>query len=248
MRAKSLQSCLTLWPHGLQPARLLGPWDSPGKNTGVDCLALLQGIVPTQGLNLRLLHLLHWQAGSLSLRGEPPDPPNRELHPLPPPEKCRKGPKGCLTVKYGCCYRLKIHGKQTWGSRAVKSLESDLSSDSHLSFSTCRILFFLIMYNCFTVLCSFLPYSGANLPYVYMYPRALDSPSQPSGSLRALSWAPCVIRHFPLASCLTQGIIVCVSATLSIHPTLSCPSCVHQSICYICTCRIFWSSVSSAVN
>ena len=29
------------------PARLLGPWDSPGKNTGVGCHALLQGISPT---------------------------------------------------------------------------------------------------------------------------------------------------------------------------------------------------------
>ena len=29
--------------------------------------ALLQGIFPTQGLNLRLLHLLHWQVGSLQL-------------------------------------------------------------------------------------------------------------------------------------------------------------------------------------
>ena len=35
------------------------------RNTGVDCHALLQGIFPTQGLNLRLLHLLHWQVGSL---------------------------------------------------------------------------------------------------------------------------------------------------------------------------------------
>ena len=42
------------------PARLLCPWDSPGKNTGVDCHALLQGIFLTQGLNLSLLHLLHW--------------------------------------------------------------------------------------------------------------------------------------------------------------------------------------------
>ena len=48
-------------PHGLQPARLLCPWDSPGKNTGVDCSALFQGIFPTQGLNLCLLSLLHWQ-------------------------------------------------------------------------------------------------------------------------------------------------------------------------------------------
>ena len=35
-----------------------------GKNTGVCCHALLQGIFPTQGLNLGLLH---WQADSLLL-------------------------------------------------------------------------------------------------------------------------------------------------------------------------------------
>ena len=35
-------------PYGLEPARLLCPWDSPGKNTGVVCHAL-QGIFPTQG-------------------------------------------------------------------------------------------------------------------------------------------------------------------------------------------------------
>ena len=36
------------------PARLLCPWDSPGKNTGVGCHALLQGIFLTQGSNLCL--------------------------------------------------------------------------------------------------------------------------------------------------------------------------------------------------
>ena len=41
--------------------------DSPGKNTGVGCCALLQGIFSTQGLNLSLLCLLHWQAYSLPL-------------------------------------------------------------------------------------------------------------------------------------------------------------------------------------
>ena len=41
----------SLRPHGLKPARLLCPWDSPGKNTGVGCHALLQGIFPTQGSN-----------------------------------------------------------------------------------------------------------------------------------------------------------------------------------------------------
>ena len=42
-------------------------WHSPGKNIGVDCHALLQGIFPTQGWTLHHLCLLHWQAGSLPL-------------------------------------------------------------------------------------------------------------------------------------------------------------------------------------
>ena len=45
--------------------RLLCPQDSSDKNTGVGCHFLLQGIFPTQGLNLSLLCLLHWQSGSL---------------------------------------------------------------------------------------------------------------------------------------------------------------------------------------
>ena len=40
--AKSHQLCLTLWdPTNWQPSRLLYPWDSPGKNTGVGCHFLL---------------------------------------------------------------------------------------------------------------------------------------------------------------------------------------------------------------
>ena len=59
------KSWLTLlWPQGLQPARLLCPWDSLGKNTEVGCHFLLQGIFPTQGSNLCLLHwqvdFFHW--------------------------------------------------------------------------------------------------------------------------------------------------------------------------------------------
>ena len=51
-------------PYGLQPARLLCSWDSPGKNTGEGCHALSQGIFPTKGSNLHLLGFLLWQAGS----------------------------------------------------------------------------------------------------------------------------------------------------------------------------------------
>ena len=46
----------SLRPHGLQPSRLLCLWDFPGKNNGVGCHFLLQGIFPTQGLNTDLLH------------------------------------------------------------------------------------------------------------------------------------------------------------------------------------------------
>ena len=40
---------------------------SPGKNTGVGCHALTQGIFPTQGLNSHLLGFLNWQESSLPL-------------------------------------------------------------------------------------------------------------------------------------------------------------------------------------
>ena len=48
MHAKSLKLCPTLQPHRWQPTRLLCPWDSPDKNTGVGCHCLLR------------LHVLAW--------------------------------------------------------------------------------------------------------------------------------------------------------------------------------------------
>ena len=45
----------SLWPHGQEAARLLCLWDSPGKNTGLNCHALLQGIFLLQGSNLHFL-------------------------------------------------------------------------------------------------------------------------------------------------------------------------------------------------
>ena len=58
----------SLQSHGLCPTRLLYPWDFPGKNTGMGCHFLLQGIFPTQESNLSLWCLLHWQADALPLR------------------------------------------------------------------------------------------------------------------------------------------------------------------------------------
>ena len=67
MHAKSLQSCLTL----CDPLDCSLPSfvckDSPSKNTGVGCHALLQGIFPTQGPNSGLLQLVHCRHISLLL-------------------------------------------------------------------------------------------------------------------------------------------------------------------------------------
>ena len=80
----------------------LCPWDSPGKNTGVGCRALLQGIFLTQGSNLHLLcllpagrlfttsttwEILHWNhCKALALFDDPRVPL------LTPWRFCREGP------------------------------------------------------------------------------------------------------------------------------------------------------------
>ena len=54
----------------LRPHRLYSPWNSPGQNTGVGSLSLLQGIFPTQGSNPGLPH---WRQilSQLSYKGSP---------------------------------------------------------------------------------------------------------------------------------------------------------------------------------
>ena len=54
----------------LRPLVLYSPWDSPGQNTGVGSLSLLQGIFPTQGLNPGHLHC-RWILYQLNHKGSP---------------------------------------------------------------------------------------------------------------------------------------------------------------------------------
>ena len=54
----------------LRPHGLYSPWNSPGQNTGVGSLSLLQGIFPTQGLNPSLPHH-RWILYQLSHQGSP---------------------------------------------------------------------------------------------------------------------------------------------------------------------------------
>ena len=63
----------SLWCCELWSTKLFCPWNYPGKNTGVGCHFLLQGIFLTQGSNPCLLGFLHWQADSF--RTESPGKP-----------------------------------------------------------------------------------------------------------------------------------------------------------------------------
>ena len=58
-------SCVrwTLRPYGLYSASLLCPWNSPGENTGVDCLFPTPGNLPHPAIEPALLCLLHLAGG-----------------------------------------------------------------------------------------------------------------------------------------------------------------------------------------
>ena len=65
--------------------------DSPGKNTGVGCHSLLQGIFPAQGSHLSLLWFLHWQACPLPL--SPPGKPGLGTNMASKPTRMQPGNK-----------------------------------------------------------------------------------------------------------------------------------------------------------
>ena len=73
----------SLWPHGLY-----SPWNSPGQNTGVGSLSLLQGIFPTQGWNPGLPHC-RWILYQLSHRGSLREARKNTALPTPWPHPLR---------------------------------------------------------------------------------------------------------------------------------------------------------------
>ena len=83
------------------PWTIHSPWDSPGQNTGVGSLSLLQGIFPIQGLNTGLPHrrqILYQQ--SPTLNSHEPWVRNKSLWPKP----LRFG--GCLSLQYNLAYSV----------------------------------------------------------------------------------------------------------------------------------------------
>ena len=67
---KTVQLYHSVVSSSLQPRGLYSQWNSPGQNTGVDSLSLLQGIFPTQGSNPGLLHC-RWILYQMSHKGSP---------------------------------------------------------------------------------------------------------------------------------------------------------------------------------
>ena len=62
-----MRNCMS---NSLRPHRLYSPWNSPGQDTGVGSLSLLQGIFPTLGSNPGLPHC-RWILYQLSHKGSP---------------------------------------------------------------------------------------------------------------------------------------------------------------------------------
>ena len=92
-------SVASVMSDSLRPPRLLCPWGFPGKNTGVGCHFLLQGILLAQGLNSCLLCFLHWQGNSLLLchLGSPASTKNQ-----PKSRWSQKGMRGWIQAGGGC--------------------------------------------------------------------------------------------------------------------------------------------------
>ena len=94
--------------------------DSPGKNTGVGCHFLLQGIFPNQGSNLHLICLLHWQADFFL-----------PLAPREKPKKIKRGPFGWdLTRSHAPSpvSQARFPGKQTSQSLGCRVFVSPAST------------------------------------------------------------------------------------------------------------------------
>ena len=90
----------------LQPHGLYSPWNSPGLNTGVGSLSLLQGIFPTPGIELRSPTL---QADSLP--AEPQGKPKNTgvgslslLQGIFPTQELNRGLLHCRWILYQLSY------------------------------------------------------------------------------------------------------------------------------------------------
>ena len=98
------------------------------------------------------------------------------------------------------------------------------------------------------MLCWFLPYNDVNQPWVYMCLSLLPSSSPyptPLGCHRVLGWAACVTQQLPTSYVFYIWWCICFHATLSVHPTVFFPCCVHKSVLYVCISIVALQTSSS---
>ena len=111
------------------------PWNSPGKNTGVSCHFLLQGIFLTLGSHPRLLLLLHWQVGSLPLA--PPGKPT-ECPPSGPMAKQSAGRTHRTHRKWSYSQQWFTTGRgHRWKSVKGRDAQDWIQDSSRLGVSRC---------------------------------------------------------------------------------------------------------------
>ena len=135
------QLCLTLCdPMDCSPPGSSVHGDSPGKNTGVPCHALLQGIFPTQGSNPGLLHC------------------RRILFPFEPPGKPKNTTVGSLSLLQGIFPAQELN----WGLLHCRQILYQLSYQGS-TYTVPSILFFI--YSQF-----YLPLSLLTLLYLFPFP------------------------------------------------------------------------------
>ena len=122
----------SLWPDGLQAIRLFCTRDSPGKKTGVGCHFLFQAIFPTQGSNLRLLCLLHWQMGSFPLA--PPEKSSRYITYFPSAQFSRSVVTDSATL-WTAAHQAFLSITNSWSLLKLTSIELVMPSN-HLILSS----------------------------------------------------------------------------------------------------------------
>ena len=96
--------------HSLQPHGSYSPWNSPGQNTGVGSLALIQRIFPTQEWNQDLL-CYRWILYQLSCRG------SREVLAVLQPLTSGTGLSGAQRCSHQSCRGQRAGGREHGGRR-----------------------------------------------------------------------------------------------------------------------------------
>ena len=127
----------SLWLHGLY-----SPWNSPGQNTGVGNLSLLQGIFPTQELNRGLLHC-RWTLHHLSYQGSPSTPLTHYL---------------CVNLKvHNMVYEFKFHWGSYWGQSLGDSSRNCSKEEGkdpvYIYICVCVCIYIYIHMNCLAKKC-----------------------------------------------------------------------------------------------